>query len=136
MRQLGATKPVPANPVDLDFFLTTTGKGEDVWWSTHRTTRACYESWSRYAIDIVVINLVAKPDFRGSHEYLGWWARACKSRFLSQEGLFEDPRVLALPAEICPTPSQSRPDIPFLPNSPADTLRSRQVHRIVQVIPW
>ncbi|MED6111620.1 hypothetical protein PIB30_053866 [Stylosanthes scabra] len=47
MRQFGADQLIPVDPVNVDAFLTTTGRGEDVWWSTHRTTTAWYESWSR-----------------------------------------------------------------------------------------
>ncbi|MED6213977.1 hypothetical protein PIB30_098672 [Stylosanthes scabra] len=71
-------------------------RGEDVWWPTHHTTRAWYESWMRYAAEA--------------------------------EGLLQDQRVVALPADIHPTPSQSRPDIPFLPN--ALTRRCHQGGRV------
>ncbi|MED6207919.1 hypothetical protein PIB30_040082 [Stylosanthes scabra] len=46
----------------------------------------------------------------------GW---ACRSKFLSQDKLLEDPRVQALPVYIRPTPSQSPPDIPLPPDAPA-----------------
>ncbi|MED6184892.1 hypothetical protein PIB30_051821 [Stylosanthes scabra] len=73
--------------VNLDYFLTTIGNGKDLWWPTHRSTRAWYESWMRHATDPVFIHVVAVPDFRGSQDYLYWWARACKSTYLSQDRL-------------------------------------------------
>ncbi|MED6145439.1 hypothetical protein PIB30_025265 [Stylosanthes scabra] len=44
IRQLGANQPVPPDPVNVDFFLMTTSRGEDVWWLTHHTTIAWHES--------------------------------------------------------------------------------------------
>ncbi|MED6196846.1 hypothetical protein PIB30_051126 [Stylosanthes scabra] len=38
MRQFGADQPIHVDPVNVDAFLTTTGRGEDVWWPTHHTT--------------------------------------------------------------------------------------------------
>ncbi|MED6127050.1 hypothetical protein PIB30_084390 [Stylosanthes scabra] len=93
--------------------------GEDVWWLTHRTTKAWCESWMRHATDPVVIQIVPELNFRGNQEYLDWWGRACRSRFLSDGGLSEDPRVQGLSADIQPTPSHPRPDILFPPDAPA-----------------
>ncbi|MED6172611.1 hypothetical protein PIB30_051647 [Stylosanthes scabra] len=119
MRQLGADQPILGDPVNVDAFLMTTGRGEDVWWPTHPTTRAWYESWMRHATDPVIIQIVPEPDFRGNREYFDWWDRACKSRFLSDDDLLHDPRVLALPPDIHPTPSQPPPDIPLSLDLPA-----------------
>ncbi|MED6200326.1 hypothetical protein PIB30_083984 [Stylosanthes scabra] len=52
----------PVDLVNVDAFLTTTGRDEDIWWPTHRTTRAWYESW------MVVIQIVPELDFRGNRE--------------------------------------------------------------------
>ncbi|MED6200791.1 hypothetical protein PIB30_088676 [Stylosanthes scabra] len=123
MRQLGADQSIPVDLVNVDAFLTTTGKGEDVWWPTHRTNRAWYESWMRHATDPVVIQIFPKPDFRGNQEYLDWWDRACRSRFLSDDGLLDNPRVQALPPDIRSTPSQPPPDIPLPLNAPAHRRR-------------
>ncbi|MED6138163.1 hypothetical protein PIB30_071669 [Stylosanthes scabra] len=70
MRQLGADQPIPMNPVNVDAFLTITGRGEDILWPTHRTTRAWYESWMRHTTDSVVIQIIPEPNFRGNREYL------------------------------------------------------------------
>ncbi|MED6135567.1 hypothetical protein PIB30_047708 [Stylosanthes scabra] len=116
---LRADRPIHVDPVNVVAFLTTTCRGDDVWWPTHRTTRAWYENWMRHAIDLAVIQIVPKPDFLGNREYLDWSGRACWSRFLSEDELLEDPRVRALQADIRPTPSQPRPDIPLPPDAPA-----------------
>ncbi|QHN96141.1 uncharacterized protein DS421_18g615850 [Arachis hypogaea] len=40
-RQFGSKQPVPVNSVNVDRFLTTTRRGEDMWWPTH------HQLWER-----------------------------------------------------------------------------------------
>ncbi|MED6213782.1 hypothetical protein PIB30_096703, partial [Stylosanthes scabra] len=61
----------------------------------------------------VIIQIVQEPDLRGNREYLDWWVRESRSRFLLQDGLLEEPRVQALPADIRSMPFPPHPDIPF-----------------------
>ncbi|MED6109530.1 hypothetical protein PIB30_034526 [Stylosanthes scabra] len=72
----------------------------------------------RHVTELVVSDVVAEPDFRGTREYLDWWAMACMNRYLSQDSLLENPRVQALSADIRPTPSQPRPGIPLPLDAP------------------
>ncbi|MED6181888.1 hypothetical protein PIB30_023557 [Stylosanthes scabra] len=116
VRQFGADQPILVDPVNVDRFLRTKGRGEDVW--CHRTTRSLYESWMRQVTDLVVVEIVLKPDFRGNWKYLDWWSRVCRSRFLLDDRLLQDPRVQVPPADIRSTPSQPWQEIQLTLDAP------------------
>ncbi|KAL4390483.1 hypothetical protein AHAS_Ahas03G0149600 [Arachis hypogaea] len=42
-RQFNGEQPLPKDPVNVDNFLTTTGRGEDFWWPTK--FREWYDQW-------------------------------------------------------------------------------------------
>ncbi|MED6217202.1 hypothetical protein PIB30_015536 [Stylosanthes scabra] len=52
MRQLELDQLVPADPMNVDLFLTTTGRGKDVWWPIHNTTMA----WRRYLSQDILLD--------------------------------------------------------------------------------
>ncbi|MED6165327.1 hypothetical protein PIB30_098496 [Stylosanthes scabra] len=85
MRQLVADQPVPTDSVNVDLFLTITGRGEDVAHTSHH--KGLVRELDAHATNPVVIDVVLEPNFRGTRKYLDWWPVAWKGRFLSHYSL-------------------------------------------------
>ncbi|MED6175134.1 hypothetical protein PIB30_075555 [Stylosanthes scabra] len=83
-RQFESEQPVPEDPVNLDGFLTVSARGDDKWW----------------------------PDeLSYCQQYLQWWERSCRRRYLSVEPVLRDPRGVRLPDSVPPAATQPRDEL-------------------------
>lgn len=119
-RQFNGEQPPPEPPVNVDRFLTTTGRGDDVWWPEKHSE--WYDLWrARFAPGHRIV-ITACHDYRPTVEYWDWYRAACRVRHLSGQHVLDDPRLFELPADVQPTASQPR-DILQLPRDVPDRRR-------------
>ncbi|MED6109520.1 hypothetical protein PIB30_034419 [Stylosanthes scabra] len=72
--------------------------GEDQWWPTK--LGEYYGHWMARTIVNHQIKVVDTPDTTiPTREYIEWWGRVCKARYLSSDSMLQDPRVAQLPAD-------------------------------------
>ncbi|QHO01815.1 Serine/threonine protein phosphatase 7 long form isogeny [Arachis hypogaea] len=85
-------QPVPGIPVNLDRYVTTTGRGEDFWWPER--LQQWYDGWrQRFELGRKII-VHYSFDTRPTGEYYDWWRGACRVRHLSGQEVLEDPRLV------------------------------------------
>ncbi|RYR17812.1 hypothetical protein Ahy_B03g062489 [Arachis hypogaea] len=93
----------------LTGFLTSTGRGEDVWWPDRHSDWS--EGW-RKRFDLGRrISIQHMFDTRPTCEYYNWWRGACRVMHLSRQEVLEDPRLAKLPPDVQSTTSQPRNDL-------------------------
>ncbi|RYR01165.1 hypothetical protein Ahy_B06g080011 [Arachis hypogaea] len=97
-RQFGSKQPVLRAPVNVDRFLTTTGRDEDVRWPTRH--EQWYDGWRARFQDGYRISIQLFTNYRPTH-------------LLGQEVL-DEPRLFDLSGDIQPTANQPR-DVLHLP---------------------
>ncbi|QHO00522.1 uncharacterized protein DS421_13g407160 [Arachis hypogaea] len=88
--QFNGEQPVPRDPVNVDNFLTTTGRGEDFWWPTK--LREWYDRWRARFREGYRISIQPCLDYRPTQEYwigIGWLAEldTCRDRMRTPGGL-------------------------------------------------
>ncbi|RYR09937.1 hypothetical protein Ahy_B05g078385 [Arachis hypogaea] len=94
-RQFNGEQQVSDTPVNLDRFLMSTSRGEDVWWPDRLAD--WYEGWRRRFDPGHRISIHHSFDTRLTREYYDWWRGACRVRHLSGQAVLEDPRLVELP---------------------------------------
>ncbi|MED6202796.1 hypothetical protein PIB30_109211, partial [Stylosanthes scabra] len=111
IRQYGGEQPVPRLPVDVTRYMSSTGRGDDVWWPQGLST--WYEGWQRRRSPEVLVTVHGGGDPRGHQQYYEWFARvARRGRFLSRAADLADPRWTLGPAGIpvdAPAPRRRQP---------------------------
>ncbi|MED6160812.1 hypothetical protein PIB30_054803 [Stylosanthes scabra] len=77
-RQLEGEQQVPADPVNLDGFLSASARGEDQWWPVKNAE--WYDAWrGRFGEEQqVTITPTAYPAM-ATREYFTWWIAACRN---------------------------------------------------------
>ncbi|QHO58330.1 uncharacterized protein DS421_3g89720 [Arachis hypogaea] len=123
--EFNGEQPVPGIPVNLDRYLTTTGRGEDVWWPER--LQQWYDGWRQRFEPGRRIIVHYTFDTRPTSEYYDWGRGACRVRHLSGQEVLEDPRLVELSPDVQPTASQSRDDL-TLPRGMPD--RRRRVWQV------
>ncbi|RYR07695.1 hypothetical protein Ahy_B05g075106 [Arachis hypogaea] len=106
-------------------YLTTTGRGEDVWWPER--LQQWYDGWrQRFEPDRRII-VHYTFNTRPTGECYNWWRGVCRVRHLSGQEVLEDPRLVELPPDVQPTASQLRDDLTFSRGVPDRRRRAREV---------
>ncbi|XP_072083686.1 uncharacterized protein [Arachis hypogaea] len=123
-RQFNGEQQVPGIPVNLDRYLTTTGRGEDVWWSLK--LKEWYDRWHQRFDPGHRITVHHTFDTRPTLEYYDWWRGACRVRHLSGQEVLEDPRLAKLPPDVQPTASQSKDNLAYPRGVPDRSRRARE----------
>ncbi|RYQ92572.1 hypothetical protein Ahy_B09g098797 [Arachis hypogaea] len=123
-RQFNGEQQVPGIPVNLDRYLTTTGRGEDVWWSLK--LKEWYDRWHQRFDPGHRITVHHTFDTRPTLEYYDWWRGACRVRHLSGQEVLEDPRLAKLPPDVQPTASQSKDNLAYPRGVPDRSRRARK----------
>ncbi|MED6226824.1 hypothetical protein PIB30_107534, partial [Stylosanthes scabra] len=67
IRQYGGEQPVPRLPVDVTRYMSSTGRGDDVWWPQRLST--WYEGWQRRRSPEVLVTVHGGGDPRGHQQY-------------------------------------------------------------------
>ncbi|MED6162096.1 hypothetical protein PIB30_067130 [Stylosanthes scabra] len=106
LRQYGGEQPVPRAPVDVTRFMSSTGRGDDVWWPERLAT------W-----------------------YEGWRAAARHGRFLSRAVDLADPRWNMAPPGIPPEVVYPRDELVMPEDAPAPRRRGEHQPRPRQAAP-
>ncbi|MED6125420.1 hypothetical protein PIB30_068380 [Stylosanthes scabra] len=124
IRQYGGEQLVPQLPVDVTRYMSSTGRGDDVWWPDRLST--WYDGWRRRRSPEVLVTVHFGGDPRGTQQYYEWYARVSRrGRFLSLTANLAHPRwTLALPG-IPPEAVHPRDDLVMPQDAPAP--RRRQV---------
>ncbi|QHO24061.1 uncharacterized protein DS421_12g368970 [Arachis hypogaea] len=123
-RQFNGEQSVPGIPVNLDRYLTTTGRGEDVWWPER--LQQWYDGWRQKFEPDRSITVHHMFDTRPTSEYYDWWCVACRVRHLSGQEVLEDPKLVELPPDVQPTASQPRDDRTLPRGMPDRRRRARE----------
>ncbi|QHN81521.1 uncharacterized protein DS421_20g687620 [Arachis hypogaea] len=111
--------------LNINRFLTSTGRGEDEWWPDrldewYRGWTSCFEEGHRISIQHTF-------DYRPTQEYWDWRRGACRVRNLSSQDVLDEPRLSDLHDDIQPIASQPR-DVLHLPwDVPNRRRRAREV---------
>ncbi|RYR05468.1 hypothetical protein Ahy_B06g085333 [Arachis hypogaea] len=105
-RKFNGEQQVLGTPVNLDRYLTTTGRGEDVWWPER--LQQWYDDWTQRLDPGRRITVHHTFDTRPTREYYNWWRGACLVWHLLGKEVLEDPRLVELPPDVQPTASQPR----------------------------
>ncbi|RYR78658.1 hypothetical protein Ahy_A01g003500 [Arachis hypogaea] len=90
-------------------YLTTIGRGEDVWWPLK--LKEWYDRWHQRFEPGRRITVHHTFDTRPTLEYYDWWHGACRVRHLLGQEVLEDPRLVELPPDVQPTASQPRDNL-------------------------
>ncbi|MED6211778.1 hypothetical protein PIB30_076815 [Stylosanthes scabra] len=130
-RQLRREQQVPADPVNLDGFLSSSASGEDQWWTTKNAE--WYDAWrGRFGEEQqVTITPTAYPAM-ATQEYFTWWIAACRHCYLSRPDALDDTRLEDLPEDIPLTMSQPRDALRFPGNVPIMHRRRRDFRPDIQ----
>ncbi|MED6120555.1 hypothetical protein PIB30_021876 [Stylosanthes scabra] len=75
LRQYGGEQPVPRAPVDVTRLMSSTGRGDDVWWPERLAT--WYEGWRGRGSPQVLVT-VHEGDLRGTQRYYEWFVAAAR----------------------------------------------------------
>ncbi|RYQ86081.1 hypothetical protein Ahy_B10g105742 [Arachis hypogaea] len=116
---------VPLVCFNIVRYLTTTDRGEDVWWPER--LQQWYDGWRQRFDPGRRITVHHTFDTRPTGEYYDWWRGACRVRHLSGQNILEDPRLVELPPDVQPTASQPRDDLTLPRGVPDRRRRAREV---------
>ncbi|RYQ94727.1 hypothetical protein Ahy_B08g089659 [Arachis hypogaea] len=105
-------------------YLTTTGRGEDVWWPLK--LKECYDRWHQRFEPGRRITVHHTFDTRPTLEYYDWWRAACRVRHLSGQEILEDQRLVELSLNVQSTTSQPRDDLALPRGVPDQHRRARE----------
>ncbi|MED6128186.1 hypothetical protein PIB30_095165, partial [Stylosanthes scabra] len=134
IRQYGGEQPIPRLPVDVTRYMSSTGRGDDVWWPQRLST--WYEGWQRRRSPEVLVTVHFGGDPHGTQQYYEWFARvARRGRFLSRAVDLADPRWTLGPAGIPVAAVHPRDDLVMPDDAPAPRRRQPQVPRPRQAAP-
>ncbi|RYQ95327.1 hypothetical protein Ahy_B08g090513 [Arachis hypogaea] len=97
-RQFNGEQLVPGTPINVDRFLTSTRRGEDVWWPDRLDK--WYAGWTVHFEEGHMIFIQPCFDYRPTREYWYWCRDACRVRYLSGQDVLDDPRLADLPADV------------------------------------
>ncbi|MED6204848.1 hypothetical protein PIB30_012619 [Stylosanthes scabra] len=124
-RQLGSEQPVPEDPVNLDGFLTLSARGDDKWWLDELSY---WYDILNHRRSIVHQMRVVPTDHGGwpSQQYLQWWERSCRRRYLSVAPVLRDPRGVRLPDSVPPAATQPRDELVLPHDAPVRGRCARQ----------
>ncbi|MED6212721.1 hypothetical protein PIB30_086316 [Stylosanthes scabra] len=137
IRQYSGEQPVPRLPVDVTRHMSSTGRGDDVWWPDRLNT--WYDGWRRRRSPEVLVTVHFGGDPRGTQQYYEWYARvARRGRFLSRAVDLADPRWTLGPTGIpaaAQHPRDPRDDLVMPDDAPAPHRRQAQEPRPRQAAP-
>ncbi|MED6140324.1 hypothetical protein PIB30_092055 [Stylosanthes scabra] len=127
IRQYGGEQPIPRLPVDEMKHMSSTGRGDDVWWPTRLNT------WRSPEV-LVTVHFGGHP--RSTQQYYEWFARiARRGRFLSRALDLADPRWTLAPAGIPAAAVHPRDDLVMPDDALAPRRRQAQEPRPRQATP-
>ncbi|MED6155759.1 hypothetical protein PIB30_007995 [Stylosanthes scabra] len=88
---------------------------------------SCESGWNRCRSIVHQIRVVP-TDHGGwpSQQYLQWWERSCRRRYLSVEPVLRDPRGMRLPDSVPPATTQPRDELVLPHDAPVRGRRARQ----------
>ncbi|MED6222410.1 hypothetical protein PIB30_064180 [Stylosanthes scabra] len=133
LRQYDGEQPVPRAPVDVTRFMSSTGRGDDVWWPERLAT--WYEGWRGRGSPQVLVT-VHEGDLRGTQRYYEWFAATARhGRFLSRAVDLADPRWNMAPPGIPPGVVYPRDELVMPEDAPAPRRRGEHQPRPRQAAP-
>ncbi|MED6157823.1 hypothetical protein PIB30_027081 [Stylosanthes scabra] len=125
IRQYGGEQPVPRHPVDVTRFMTSTARGDDVWWPTRQET--WYDGWRRRMSSDVMVTVHAGTDPRGTRQYYDWYVGAAAGiRFLTRAANLNDPRWNMAPPDLPADSVHARDELTMPDDAPAPRRRGTQ----------